>query len=90
MNHSTKNTVNSGNFKAWNGGNFRERSFKNFGRYPGCFHFLENAQAERAHVNGFLARNASVVNVNTLSTRVTLSKHQTLTGIDQSNNNGFD
>lgn len=53
-------------------------------------HFLENAQAERAHVNGFLARNTSVVNVNTLSTRVTLSKHQTLTGIDQSNNDGFD
>lgn len=54
------------------------------------FPFLENAQAERAHVNGFLARNASVVNMNTLSTRVTLSKHQTLTGIDQSNKNGFD
>ena len=24
------------------------------GRSSGCFHFLENAQAKRAHVNGFL------------------------------------
>ena len=49
MSQSTKNSVNTGNFIG-----IERRQFPG-GRSPGCFHFLENAQAKRTHANGFLA-----------------------------------